>query len=92
MLTPNGPAADIGLLWSGGSLCDLAAIRQPTLLVRGAWDSLCDDADAAAWRARLGAAMKPDVVVPEGTHLLHLERGRHALHAVVNRFLAEAAA
>jgi len=37
----------------------------------------------------VGSSVKRDVVIPAGTHLLHLESGRHALHAAVNRFLHE---
>jgi pimeloyl-ACP methyl ester carboxylesterase len=89
VLTPNGPAADVLALWNGRPLFDPRALTQPMLLVRGAWDPVCDDADAARWLAGVGAAHKQDVVIPAGTHLLHLESGRHALHAAVNRFLAQ---
>ena len=92
VLTPGGPAADIAELWNGRALFDTRAVTAPMLLVRGAWDSLCDDADAAAWLGSVGTTLKQDVVIPAGTHLLHLESGRHALHAAVNRFLAGAAA
>jgi alpha-beta hydrolase superfamily lysophospholipase len=87
VLTPNGPAADIAELWNGRPLCDARALTQPLLLVRGEWDSVCDDADATAWLAGVGCRFKQDIVIPAGTHLLHLESGRHALHAAVNRFL-----
>src|SRR6185312_3295991 len=46
VITPSGPLADIGALWSGQALYDPGRIMAPTLLVRGAWDALCTDADA----------------------------------------------
>jgi pimeloyl-ACP methyl ester carboxylesterase len=46
VLTPYGPVADIEGLWSGESLFDAAKINMPVLLIRGAWDSVCNDADA----------------------------------------------
>ncbi len=89
MLTPNGPGADVQALWNGRPLFDAHAVYQPQLLVRGAWDSVCDDGDAAVWLAGVGSSVKRDLVIPAGTHLLHLESGRHALHAAANRFLHE---
>ena len=47
VITPYGPIADIGALWSGQALYDPSLIRAPTLLVRGEWDSLCTDADVS---------------------------------------------
>jgi len=88
VLTPGGPAADLAELWNGCPAVDGGAVTQPLLLLRGEWDSVCDDADAASWLAGVGSCVKQNVVIPAGTHLLHLESGRHALHAAVNRFLA----
>jgi pimeloyl-ACP methyl ester carboxylesterase len=85
--TPAGPLADIAALWNGQSLFDAARIAVPTLLVRGQWDSVCDDADAQRLLAALGTADKVDVRIERATHLMHLERQRGALHEAVNRFL-----
>jgi len=41
VVTPFGPVADIGALWSGQPLYDPSAVTAPTLVIRGAWDSLC---------------------------------------------------
>jgi pimeloyl-ACP methyl ester carboxylesterase len=87
--TPNGPAADMARLWSGQALFAQAHIDHPLLIVRGAWDSVCLDGDAAHWLARSRHPVRRDVVIPAGTHLLHLESGRHALHSAVNAFLLE---
>jgi alpha-beta hydrolase superfamily lysophospholipase len=85
--TPSGPAADIAALWSGRPLFDAARITAPTLLVRGRWDSVCDDADAQRLLAALGTADKADVCIERATHLMHLEQQRGALYDAVNRFL-----
>ena len=86
--TPNGPAADIATVWSSGSAgYDLAAIRCPVLLVRGEWDSLCGDRDARRLLDALGAAAKQDRKLARGTHLMHLEENRGALHAASIEFL-----
>jgi alpha-beta hydrolase superfamily lysophospholipase len=88
--TPLGPAADVDALWSGEPLVAASRIECPTLVVRGEWDSVCDDADAASFLAECGAADRRDVVLARGTHLMHLERTRGALHEAVGRFLRQA--
>lgn len=85
--TPAGPAADIAEAWSGRLPWSPADLRCPTLIVRGAWDSVCDDADAAWLAARIGAECW-DVRIPAATHLMHLERGRERLFAATAAFLA----
>lgn len=87
VLVPAGPAADIAALWSGQALYDPARVAAPTLLVRGEWDSLCTDADAGRLCAAMTACSVEDVKIPRATHLMHLERQRSELYAVVNRFL-----
>ena len=81
---PAGPLADIMSAWAGYFPYEPAAIGAPALVVRGEWDSLCRDDDSAWLRARLGCG---EEVIPRGTHLLHLETGRHALHEATRRFL-----
>jgi alpha-beta hydrolase superfamily lysophospholipase len=84
---PAGPSADILDHWGGRPLYDPAGLTMPLLLVRGEWDSLCDDADAARLLARAGSALKRDCKIARGTHLMHLETSRSALHEAVNAFL-----
>ncbi|MGN6515991.1 MAG: alpha/beta hydrolase [Rhizomicrobium sp.] len=84
---PNGPAADIGDAWSGRLAYRPEDVRVPALVVRGEWDSLANDADAAWLLSRIAHDRKQDVKVPKGTHLMHLERSREELFAAVNRFL-----
>lgn len=90
VMTPAGPLADLDRLWAGEALYDAARITAPTLLVRGAWDASCTDADARHLLAGLTAARAvADVTVPRATHLMHLEQQRHVLHAQVTRFLQQ---
>jgi pimeloyl-ACP methyl ester carboxylesterase len=88
---PSGPQADIDASWSGGFPYDPSRVTVPTWLVRGAWDAVTKDADAAWLRARLsnvpGGAH--DIVLPRGAHRMHLETNRQALFDAVGSFLAE---
>jgi pimeloyl-ACP methyl ester carboxylesterase len=89
--TPSGPAVDIATAWAGRLPYDPAQIRSPVCIVRGEWDSLCTDADAHwLWDALAAAPIKRDVKLSAGTHLLHLEQGRHALHRDTIAFLENA--
>lgn len=82
---PAGPAADIMTAWAGYYPYEPAAIDVPMLIVRGSWDGLCTEADAAWFLDRIPTAA--DVVIPEATHLMHLETGRHQLYAATREFL-----
>lgn len=87
---PNGPGADIDALWSGTPLVDDSRIRQPTLVVRGEWDHVTTDADAARLFAALtGAADRREVKIAGGNHWLHLQPRRRALWAETLSFLRE---
>lgn len=87
--TPAGPIADLRAWWSGEWLYEPARVQAPTLLVRGAWDSLCTDADAATLLTALGSTHKLDCCIARATHLMHLEEQRDALYQRVNPFLQE---
>ena len=87
VITPFGPIADIGALWSGQALYDPSLVAAPTLLVRGEWDSMCTDADASGLLSGLGCQDKVDVKIERATHLMHLESQRGVLHNRVNMFL-----
>ncbi len=76
---PNGPQADIIDAMSGGLPYAPDRITAPVLIVRGAWDSLCSDADAGWLASRFGSPEKADIVIPKATHLMHLEHGREGL-------------
>ena len=93
VMVPVGPGADLAEAWSGRFPYDPAAVRTPTLIVRGEWDALATDADAA-WLVQSlssvpgGAA---DVKLPRGGHRMHLEENRQALFDAVGAFLSEPA-
>ncbi len=89
---PNGPQADIIAAMSGQLPYQPGRIVAPTLIVRGAWDGLCRDADAAWLINALGAKEKADVVIPAATHLMHLEHGRDGLFAATADWLSRQAA
>ncbi len=84
---PNGPQADIAAAWSGSFPYDPAQVHAPTLIVRGEWDSLCDDDDARWLLDHLGCRDKRDVRLPRGTHLMHLEQGRGLLYDATAQWL-----
>jgi len=85
---PGGPTADIMASWAGYFPYEPAGVRAQVLIVRGEWDSLCTDSDAAWLTARLtGADGVRDVVIDRATHLMHLETARHELYAAATAFL-----
>lgn len=88
---PAGPDADAAQAWSGRLPYDPGLIRAPTLIVRGAWDPVTND-DDAAWLKKVlrGSPKVEDVRVPRATHLMHLEEGRIALYAATRAFLQDA--
>jgi pimeloyl-ACP methyl ester carboxylesterase len=86
---PNGPAHDIAAAWAGDLAYDPGLIRAPVAIIRGAWDTLVSDADAAWLLDALAAApVRRDIKIARGTHLMHLEEQRHALHREATAFLS----
>ncbi len=87
--TPNGPVADIAAAWSGALAYDPAGVKVPVAIVRGEWDSLCTDEDAAWLRSGLAASPETcDIKIAKGTHLMHLEASRAGLYRAASAFLA----
>jgi pimeloyl-ACP methyl ester carboxylesterase len=85
---PNGPRADNGDAWAGRLAWDPAELTRPLAIVRGAWDSLCTNCDAAMLlAAATSAPERHDAKLPAGTHLMHLETGRRVLYEAVGRAL-----
>jgi pimeloyl-ACP methyl ester carboxylesterase len=85
---PNGPGADNADAWAGRLAWNPAKLTRPLAIVRGAWDSLCTDADAA-WllAAATSAPERLDTRLDAGTHLMHLETGRRVLYETVGLIL-----
>jgi pimeloyl-ACP methyl ester carboxylesterase len=85
---PNGPRADIASAWAGYLAWNPAELTRPLAIVRGAWDSLCTDADVAGLLAMATSAPeRHDTRLDAGTHLMHLETGRRVLYEAVGRAL-----
>jgi pimeloyl-ACP methyl ester carboxylesterase len=87
--TPSGPWFDIARAWAGELGYDPSRIRAPVAIIRGEWDSMCNDADAAWLFAAFAASpVRRDIKISRGTHLMHLEASRHALYRETAAFLA----
>jgi pimeloyl-ACP methyl ester carboxylesterase len=85
---PNGPRADNMAARAGTLAWDPGKLARPLTIVRGAWDSLCRDDDAAMiLDAATAAPQRRDLKLDAGTHLMHLETGRRALYDAVGRSL-----
>ncbi|WP_419320512.1 alpha/beta fold hydrolase [Caulobacter sp. ErkDOM-E] len=86
---PSGWQADFRDAWSGRLPYDPANVRAPTLIVRGEWDEIAKDEDAAWLVAALTGVLggASDVKLPRGGHRMHLEQNREALFGAVGAFL-----
>ena len=85
---PSGPSADVLTAHAGVLPYDPARLTRPVMVIAGAWDSSSTLADAQRFAAELPAGAERRVVtIPEATHLMHLETGRHALYAATRAFL-----
>ncbi len=76
---PTGPQADIMATWTGADLYDPAGLTIPTAIIRGEWDSLSTEADAATFKARATKTAVTEVVIPHSGHLAQLEVNRAQL-------------
>jgi len=83
--TPSGAFQDIFDAWAGTFAYEPRLIRARVVIIRGAWDSLCTDADAA-WLVHEMPDCR-DVKIPRATHLMHLEQNRHVLYRAAEAFL-----
>lgn len=89
--TPTGPWFDITSAHHGDLAYDPAGVCAPVAIIRGEWDNLCTDADAAWLMAALASSpLRRDVKIGHGTHLMHLEAGRYALYRETETFLCGA--
>jgi len=86
---PTGPFVDILRAWHGELAYDPGLVRAPVAIIRGEWDGLIPDADAAwLFDAFRTSPMKRDIKIGRGTHLMHLEAMRHALYRESIAFLS----
>jgi pimeloyl-ACP methyl ester carboxylesterase len=83
--TPAGAFQDIFDAWAGTLSYDPTGIQAPVKIIRGEWDSLCTDADAAWLLDAIPTAR--DTRIPRATHLMHLEENRYALYRETEAFL-----
>lgn len=82
---PGGAFQDIFDAWAGSLSYDPGLIQAPVAIIRGAWDSMCTDADTA-WLLDTIENSR-DVTVPRTTHLMHLEENRYQLYRDTEAFL-----
>jgi pimeloyl-ACP methyl ester carboxylesterase len=89
--SPNGVMRDFHDIWGAGeSAYDPAAIRAPTLLIVGEWDTVTPPTMAIALYPRLiNAADRRLVLLSESTHFMALEAHRARLFAEVRTFLEQ---
>ena len=89
MKTPSGPWFDIARAWAGDLAYDPSRVQAPVAIIRGEWDSMCTDKDAAwLFDAFTASPIRRDVKISRGTHLMHLETSRYALYREAQNFLA----
>jgi pimeloyl-ACP methyl ester carboxylesterase len=85
---PTGPFADIARAWRGDLAYDPARVTAPVAIIRGEWDGLCTDADAAwLFEAFAQSPVRRDIKIARATHLMHLEAMRRALYRETITFL-----
>jgi hypothetical protein len=89
---PSGAFQDIFDAWAGEFVYDPGLVRAPVAIIRGEWDNYSNDADAHWLFGALKASPeKRDIKISRGTHLMHLEAMRGALHRESIAFLTEPA-
>lgn len=77
---PAGPTNEIVRAWLGDLAWEPARVRAPVAIIRGEWDGLVPDADAARlFDALCQSPVKRDIKISHATHLMHFEQSRRAL-------------
>jgi pimeloyl-ACP methyl ester carboxylesterase len=85
---PTGPFVDILRAWHGELAYDPGRVQAPVAIIRGEWDGLIPDSDAAwLFDAFTASPIKRDIKISRGTHLMHLEAMRYALYRESIAFL-----
>lgn len=85
---PSGPLADVEAAEAGHYPYAASSITAPVFAVYGDYDTIATDAGTPAFLARFTRSpMKWRLRIDHGTHVMHLERGRHALYESVSAFI-----
>ncbi len=89
--SPNGVLQDVVQFWGKDKpMYDPSAIKVPTLLILGEWDQDTPLFMAQEVFARLtNVPYKREEILPEGTHMISVEKSRMDLIKEVQRFLDE---
>jgi pimeloyl-ACP methyl ester carboxylesterase len=88
---PEGPNADIEQAEAGLYPYDPKSIRVPLFVVYGSYDTVLNDASAAAFTQRfIGSPLKWRLRIDDGTHVMHLDRSRRSLYESVAAFIRAA--
>lgn len=85
---PNGVLLDLWQIFSGRALYDAAALRRPTLVIRGGADTTATRADGLALFDALGSPHRQYAELAEASHFALLEHRRSVLHDQVEAFLS----
>ena len=85
---PSAWEKDLHDCWNGECFFDASKIRNPTLLIRGEWDTTLngEEADKTFMEIK-SASFKKYVVIEKGTHVMHLEKSRFELYEESLAFL-----
>jgi pimeloyl-ACP methyl ester carboxylesterase len=85
---PAGPVADIAAAEANVYPYAQDKITCPVFVVHGDYDTVVDQAGAAAFLARFSASpLKWALQIDHGTHVMHLEKNRHSLYSSVQAFI-----
>jgi pimeloyl-ACP methyl ester carboxylesterase len=88
---PEGPNVDIEQAAAGLFPYDPKSIRVPVFVVYGSYDTVLNDATAAAFTQRFtGSPLKWRLRIDDGTHVMHLDRSRRSLYESVAAFMRAA--
>jgi len=87
---PAGPKSDVQDFLNGKSFYDPALITSNVLLVRGEHDKYPSKTHSKQLLKELvNVPIKQYIEIENGTHVMHLEKNRHALYQVIINFLID---
>ena len=84
---PSGFEQDLRNAFSGKPDYDASRVSAPTLLLRGAWDTICTDKDMATlWHGLANCHARQMLTIDRATHVPILEQQRFAVWAAIAAF------